>query len=132
MGERYNGIVEVRGSIPLGSTIRLKLEKMEVISPAYQVQASKTMESIADALEMQDKLEIDYDGKALQIHLPDGKQYLINFHGITNQLWLSSPFSGAHHFDYKEESWQSTRMDINLNMLLKIELKDQLGYSVDF
>lgn len=134
MGERYNGIVEVRGSIPLGSTIRFKLDKMKVISPSYQVQASKTMESIAGALEALDELdfEIDYDGKALEIYLSDGQQYLINFHGVTNQLWLSSPFSGAHHFDYKEENWQSTRMDINLKMLLKTEFKDQLGYRVDF
>jgi len=81
---------------------------------------------------MVDELEIDYDGKALQIYLQDGKQYLINFHGVTNQLWISSPFSGAHHFDYKDGSWQSTRMDINLNMLLKTEFKNQLGYNVDF
>ncbi|MBY0462004.1 MAG: iron donor protein CyaY [Alphaproteobacteria bacterium] len=105
---------------------------MEIISPSYQTQASETMESIADMLETHYVLEIDYDGNALQIHLPDGKQYLINFHGITNQLWLSSPFSGAHHFDYKEGSWQSTRMDINLNTILKTEFQNQLGYSLDF
>ena len=131
LGERYNGIVEVRGSIPLGSTIRFKLDKMEVVQSSYQAQAFKTMEAIADALENYDDLEIDFDGNALQIHLSDGKQYLINFHGVMNQLWLSSPFSGAHHFDYKDGQWKSTRMDINLNMLLETELEKQLGYSVD-
>ncbi|MBY0282145.1 MAG: iron donor protein CyaY [Alphaproteobacteria bacterium] len=105
---------------------------MEVISPSYQAQAYKTMEFIADAIETQGELEIDYDGKALQIHLSDGRQYLINFHGITNQLWLSSPFSGAHHFDYKEGDWQSTRMDINLSTILKTEFQNQLGYRLDF
>ena len=104
---------------------------MEVVQSSYQTQAFKTMEAIADVLENHNDLEIDFDGKALQISLSDGKQYLINFHGVTSQLWLSSPFSGAHHFEYKSEQWKSTRMNMDLNMLLETEFEKQLGYSVN-
>jgi len=89
------------------------------------------MELLAETLEALDHVEVDYDGKMLQIFLPNGLEYLINFHGTTSQIWLASPVSGAHHFDYRAGNWHSTRQEISLNVLLAQELKDQLGHSVD-
>lgn len=94
-------------------------------------QAFTTLDSLVEAFEKLDTIEVDYDGKILQICLPDGKQYLINFHGPSNQLWVSSPFSGAHHFEHKKGNWQSTRANIDLKSLLKLEFNNQIGYGVD-
>ena len=49
----------------------------------------------------------------------DDQIYILSFHEPTSQIWLSSPISGAHHFELKDKknfkSWFSTR-DIKLNL----------------
>jgi iron donor protein CyaY len=98
---------------------------------SLQTIALTTMESLADKLEANKDLDVDYNGKMLSIELNSGQVYLINFHEPTNQLWLASPVSGAHHFSLKENQWQSTRDGTGLNALLAAELKNQFGCSLD-
>jgi len=63
--------------------------------------ADSFLAKIAAALEEADSrgaLELDYLGGILNIEIPPGKQYVINKHTPTRQIWLASPVSGAGHF----------------------------------
>lgn len=83
---------------------------------------------IADALlldvidkvddELGDDLDADLQGGILTIHVSDGGQFILNKNAPLRQLWLSSPVSGAAHFDYDEAAgiWLSTR-DRSLSLL---------------
>lgn len=61
--------------------------------------------------ELGDVLEADYQGGILEILLPeDGGTYVINRHGASREIWVSSPRSGAWHFrPHPDGLWRSTR-----------------------
>jgi frataxin len=69
----------------------------------------------------------DCDGCSLIFHAKDGKPYLLNYHGVTRQIWLASPLTGAHHFRLQEGRWVSTRSSDNLISLLEDELAVSLS-----
>ena len=60
---------------------------------------------IEDAL---DNVDVDLRGGILTLELEDGRQYVINKHMPNHQIWLSSPISGAAHFDHDPATggWQ--------------------------
>ena len=99
-------------------------------------------ENLADATlarleaRIEDHLEVDVErrGGVLTIELDDGRQYVINKHTPNRQIWLSSPVSGAAHFDYDPASgsWRSTRGDARLHELLASELKAATGEDIAF
>lgn len=47
----------------------------------------------------------------LTVTLDDGGTFVVNRHGASRQIWLSSPVSGAHHYAYDDASgaWLQTR-----------------------
>ena len=63
----------------------------------------------------------ELNGLELIIKKPGAGIYQLNYHGVTDQMWLSSPISGAHHFDFKDGSWISTRSPDKLHDLLDRE-----------
>lgn len=67
--------------------------------------------------------DVDLLDDTLSVSLPSGQQYLINKHGVTRQIWVSSPFTGAHHFHFKNDRWRCTRTNIFLEDLLIEEQK---------
>lgn len=67
----------------------------------------------------------------MTIDLPSGKQLLISKHGVTKQLWLSSPVSGGLHFSFKDEAW-SLADGRTLTQVLSQELKNLAGIDVTF
>jgi iron donor protein CyaY len=90
--------------------------------------ADETIENIANEIEEADslyQLEIDFIDGVVNIELQDGKEYVINRHDASSQIWLSSPFSGAHHFSYEDEQWISSD-ESTLYRLLKEEFKEEL------
>ena len=68
-------------------------------------------------------LDSDILDEILTITLPDKKQYVINKQSYTQQIWLSSPYSGAYHFDYDESknAWLARKGE-ELRQLLSKEL----------
>ena len=50
------------------------------------------------------------------------RPYLLNYHGVTHQIWLASPLTGAHHFRLQDGRWVSTRGTEDLITLLETEL----------
>jgi frataxin len=96
-------------------------------------------ESLADALLSQlfdaieaassDRAEVDLEGGVLTLEVEGTGTWVLNKHAPMQQLWLSSPRSGAHHFAREEGHgrWLSTRGGGELMALLKAELEAALG-----
>lgn len=84
--------------------------------------ASIILEEMADFFEASwPQADVDLLEEALTVTLPSGQQYLLNKHGVTRQIWVSSPFTGAHHFYLLNGHWHCTRTNIRLEALLSHE-----------
>ena len=95
-------------------------------TPAFKIASDKTLTELAEAIEAADEkgeLDVEYQSGVLTITLANKKQYVINQHVPMRQIWLSSPISGAGHFDYVAGSWKSTRGGQDLLELLAEEFK---------
>jgi|CXWL01.1.fsa_nt_gi iron donor protein CyaY len=89
--------------------------------------AEKTLDKLADALDSFDEagdLELEYQNGILNITLNSGKQFIINKHAPSQQIWLSSPISGGLHFsyDFAVNKWKLTDGK-SINEILSAELK---------
>lgn len=96
--------------------------------------ADETLEKFMDAVEgvLGDQADVDLEGGILSIELDAGGQYVINKHAPNRQIWMSSPKSGATHFDYDADSkeWHCTRSGGRLDEILVDELKSLTGVTV--
>jgi frataxin len=81
-----------------------------------------------------DDAEVELRGGILTVELEDGRQYVINKHAPSRQIWLSSPVSGAAHFahDLASGAWRSTRGGAGLTDLLATELAAIAGHDIEF
>ncbi len=91
--------------------------------------AQKTLDDFFLIIEESfENYDVDFDEEVLKFE-NDNLVFILNFHEPTSQIWLSSPISGAHHFELKDKndfkSWISTR-DQNLRLydLILSELKN--------
>ncbi len=97
----------------------------------FHILADAVLGAIEQDLEDADQdgyLEVDRVGGVLTLSLPDGKQFVISKHVPTRQLWVSSPFSGAHHFGYDAptKQWMLENRQ-ELRLLLDGELAHTLA-----
>lgn len=71
-------------------------------------------------------LEADYDctfgENSLTINLKNGDFYNIHYHESLNEIWMTSPESGVHHFVFIEGKWICTKTDEALDAILVKEL----------
>ena len=94
----------------------------------FKKKASETLDDIFNLVESKfDNYEVDYEDENLRIDSLEGKgTFVLSIHTPTSQIWLSSPISGAHHFESKSPEsveWISTRdPNINLKQLIIKEL----------
>ncbi len=84
--------------------------------------AKATLQQLADKLELQTDLEVELQGMQLTICDDLQQTFLLNFHSPTNQLWLSSPLTGAHHFILNNGAWISTRSQTSLTEILSSDI----------
>ena len=94
--------------------------------------ATRTLQRLTRAIEdaMEDVLDdIELQGPVLTIKLEDGGTYVVNKHGANQEIWLSSPKSGAAHFkpDLVSGAWLPTRGGEPLHDRLEAELAAILG-----
>ena len=92
----------------------------------FQNLAKKTLDDIFNIVEKKSQdFDVDFEGENLIIEI-DNSTFVLSIHNPTQQIWMSSPVSGAHHFEYKAEGsdykWISTR-DNSMNLLEKIDLE---------
>ena len=93
----------------------------------FKIIAKKIMEEIFSLVEDNfNNYEVDYEGDNLVIESQTKKVFILSIHEPTSQIWLSSPLSGAHHFEKSKTNsgvWTSTRdKKNNLHDLIKEEL----------
>lgn len=103
-------------------------------SSAFEDLAEETLERLFGALDeaIGDDADVDFEGGILTIELEDGRQYIINKHAASQEIWVSSPVSGAAHYAYDMEAgaWVSTRGGGVLSQTLAAELHQITGQSV--
>jgi frataxin len=103
---------------------------------SFETLADRTLEAIQGAIEdaAEDEVDTELQGSILTLVLEDGRQYVINKHRPNRQIWLSSPVSGAAHFDYDQSSgqWLSTRGGASLHAILAEELTAATGQTITF
>jgi frataxin len=103
---------------------------------AFQRIADQVLDAIVLAVEakLDDRLDVELQEGILTIDMEDGGRYLINKHAPNQQIWLSSPASGAWHFASAGPGagWVSTRdPGTTLAGLLRQELKAATGVELD-
>ncbi len=105
----------------------MKLEESEFIQLA-----ARTLESYLSAIEdvEPDDADADFQDGVLTIEFDDGRTFIINRHVPLRQIWLSSPVSGAGHFDYHDGAWIASRDGRNLAVTLASELTELLQIDV--
>ena len=94
----------------------------------FKIEAKKVLDELFSFVEKEfDNLDIDYEDENLVIQTFDEKMiFILSLHEPSSQIWLSSPITGAHHFEKDKSSlnWISTRdQNIILHKLLHSELK---------
>lgn len=96
--------------------------------------AAETLDRLFDALDdaLGDVLDVDLEGPMLTIEFDDGRQYVINKHAPSREIWVSSPVSGAAHYRFEAEAgaWVSTRDGAVMMESLAAELARVTGRTV--
>jgi frataxin len=84
---------------------------MSLDENAFEALADQTLQRFMDHIDavLGDCLDVDLDGGILTIEFDSGDQYVVNKHAPNRQIWMSSPVSGASHFDFDGEAWISSR-----------------------
>jgi len=107
---------------------------MTIDESTFQTLADETLVRMMDTLEeaVGDQLDVDLQNGILTIELDSGGQYVINKHAPNRQIWMSSPVSGASHFDSDGRGdWVSTRGAGTLAAMLSAEISAATGETVD-
>ncbi len=115
---RYTGITNILGEV------------------MFRTNATAVLQAIMDTVDahISDTVDADMQGGILTLELEDGRQYVINLHEVNEEIWLSSPISGAKHFahDSEKDQWISTRGEEELLGLLSSELSTYADTEVNF
>lgn len=103
----------------------------------YQTAADACLEHISEVLQaMEDDSELleetNYGDGVLEIDCGDKGTFVINKHYATQQIWYSSPVSGAHYFEAASRPlWISQNLEMSVYKFLHEELSG-LSASEDF
>ena len=94
----------------------------------FKIEAKKILDELFSFVEKEfENFDVDYEDENLVIQTFDEKRtFILSIHEPSSQIWLSSPITGAHHFEKDKGSlnWISTRdKNIILHKLLQSELK---------
>jgi len=91
----------------------------------FRSHAVAYMTKIFDHLESNfPNFDLEDDEESITIEASQNRQFLINIHPISKQIWYSSPLSGAHHFaPTPSGDWIDTRNGNELLSFLNLELK---------
>lgn len=103
---------------------------MPMDDAAFERLAGAVLRGIAEAIEDAafDGVEAELAGAVLTIETGRG-DYVVNKHAPMKQIWLSSPLSGAGHFEHDEATglWRDTRGGADLMSRLGREIAEIAG-----
>lgn len=80
---------------------------------AFHAQANETISRLAEIIDddLGDDIDVEIQNDILTLELADGGQYIVNKNAPFHQIWLSSPKSGAWHFDWVGGAWRASKGD---------------------
>ena len=85
----------------------------------------------AEGLEDNYQIEAELEEGILSIIMPDSREYVINKHTPSRQIWVSSPYSGAGYFEYDGKNWVPKRAPAaqgrKLEDFITLEIKAHLN-----
>ncbi len=81
---------------------------------------------LAEMLEESSDIEVELESGVLTLTMPNRRQFVINKHTPSRQIWVSSPTSGAGYFEYIEGKWQPKRRNTEVGKDLYLFIKDEL------
>jgi frataxin len=86
----------------------------------FEVLAQRVLEKLAGILEESGDFDVELEGGVLTIDVDDVGTFLVNKHAPLQQLWYSSPLSGASHYDFDQSAagWVSSRGEANFADML--------------
>ncbi len=97
----------------------------------FEAAADALLADLAERIEAAaDSLEVDLINGILTIETEDRRSFVINKHGPNRQIWLSSPVSGASHFEAVGDRWAATRGGADLIAMLAADLSAVTGQPV--
>jgi frataxin len=73
-----------------------------MLETEFHITADKYLHSLLEYFEeMEEKhdISVELDSGVLSLTMPDDKEYIINKHTPSRQIWVSSPYSGAGYFE---------------------------------
>lgn len=108
---------------------------MSVDESRFAAAADQFLNHLADTIDdvLGDDIDAELQGGILTLSLESGGQYVINKHAPNRQIWMSSPVSGATHYDFADGQWVSTRdSSARLPLVLAQELNDRFGGAIKF
>lgn len=100
---------------------------------AFDTLADRTLQHLFAQIDAElEDADVDLRGGILTIALEDGRQYVINKHAPNRQIWMSSPVSGASHYEHDAATgeWRSTRGGDPLMPRLARELAELTGTAI--
>lgn len=104
---------------------------MSLSESRFHAVADELLQTVVEAVDTKigDTAEVDLIGGVLTIDLGPKGQYVVNKHAPNRELWLSSPVSGAWHFQYDADAdaWCSTR---DRATVMTAVLERELGVSL--
>ena len=100
----------------------------------YHIKADVALQELLEFLEdLEQKHDIyaNLEQAVLSVTMPDEKEYVINKHAPSRQIWVSSPYSGAAYYELSnEDKWLPKRGNpaptITLFEFLKEEISSKL------
>lgn len=95
----------------------------------YHTMADKELAKLlelAEMLEESSDIEVELESGVLTLTMPNRRQFVINKHTPSRQIWVSSPTSGAGYFEYIEGKWQPKRRNTEVGKDLYLFIKDEL------
>lgn len=99
---------------------------------AFESLVAGLLADFAERLEeaLDDVADVEFRGGILTISCADGRQFVVNKHAPTREIWLSSPISGAVHFARRGDDWMSTRGPDRLQTRLAQDISAATGIEV--
>lgn len=102
----------------------------------FHERADDLLASLLEAIEMADEdgtVDTELTEGVLTLTLQDGGEFLINKHAPSQQIWLSSPSSGATHYSYTEsdDEWQDAD-GMSFKEAILQELSEHASIDVEF
>lgn len=98
----------------------------------FDLVSQKTLDTLFEKIDEQigDEYDVDYQDNIITIEIESDKVFVINKHAPMKQMWLSSPLTGAHHYQYQQENWVDTKSQETLFDLLKNEIQNLTEFNI--